>query len=368
MLLVINVRTMTKFPLLLFGFALASLITLAEAVVVANYTAPTNLRFENNESFLGNDFDLSGVGRLSRLSPADQAREDNPDPLVNPFREGTWATALGPNYFLSANHYQPDAGSEITFFPGNDSSATPFTYQVSGGFRVGTTDLWIGYTVTEIDMSIARYGFVTTPANSLADTGLAGRDLYMSGDLLAGRLGTITDHVLAHNQAESFYNEGSGSFFSPVLPPGSTQVNIGFTPPAGFENDMIILFNNDLGDDAAPLVHEAELQGGDSGSPLFVADGSNTLTIVGVSSLTGAVSGNFIDTPGPPNSTGDPIEQRGTSFYTYTGSYVQGINDAIALVPAPVPEPSLVLVIGLGFALGLRRRRYVLRPSPIDLQ
>lgn len=329
-------------PSLVLGPTLASFVIPAEAIVVANYSDATNLRFADDPSFIGSGFDLSGVGRLSQLSPADS---------VNKFREGTWATALGPNYFLSANHFAPDAGSEITFFAGNSTSSSAFTYQVGGGFRVGTTDLWIGYTIDEIDPSINRYGFASTPANALGDLGLGNETLYLSGDRIPGRPGTVTDHVLATNQAESFYNEGSGQFESP----DGSGVTVSFTPPAGFENDMIILFENLPGDDAAPLFHESLLASGDSGSPLFRESGG-TLTILGVGSLRlDDVPGNFIDTPG--GGPLDPLEERNASLYTYTGSYTSEIAAAIAQVPAPVPEPGSALVLALGLTLGLRRKR-----------
>jgi hypothetical protein len=343
---------MKRHSFFLSGLALISLIPKADAIVVANYSDPTNLRFNNSSTFIGNnvdpagnDFDLSGVGRLSRLSPADQARVEAGGIAL---REGTWATALGPNYFLSANHFQPDAGSEITFYAGNSTSSNSFTYQVGGGFRVGNTDLWIGYTVTEIDQSIARYGYAATPASTLEDLGLGNEQLYLSGDLLAGRPGTVTDQVLATNQAESFYNHPETEFESP----NGSGVDVPFTPPSGFANDMIILFQNLAGDDQNPTTHESLVQGGDSGSPLFRASG-NTLTVLGVASLaTTSVDGNFIDTFFP-----DPIEQRGASFYSYTGSYTTELDAAIALVPDPIPEPSTALILTLGLGLGLRRQR-----------
>lgn len=85
----------------------------------------------------------------------------------------------------------------------------------------------------------------------MAGLGLGSSTLYMSGDRIAGAPGTVQDHILATNQAESFYEQGAGQ----ITTPGPVTAN--FTPPAGFENDMIILFQNNTGDDTAPLTHEA---------------------------------------------------------------------------------------------------------------
>ena len=78
---------------------------------------------------------------------------------------------------------------------------------------------------------------------------------------------------MATNQAKSFYEQVA----SQLITPGPVTAN--FAPTAGFENDMIILFQNNTGDDTAPLTHEALVQAGDSGSPLFSASGG-TLTLM----------------------------------------------------------------------------------------
>jgi len=300
----------------------------SQAVTVANYTPETNRRFTNDPSFIGAGFDLSGVGRSG----------------------GFWGTAIGENYFLSANHFKPSTGSSITFTGGNSLSSTSYSYTVGGGFRVGSTDLWVGYTLEAINPAIARYDVTTRDADTLAGLGLGSSTLYMSGDRIAGAPGTVQDHILATNQAESFYEQGAGQ----ITTPGPVTVN--FTPPAGFENDMIILFQNNTGDDTAPLTHEALVQVGDSGSPLFSASGG-TLTLLGVGSLLlNDVPGNFIDTTGP-SPTPDALEVRNGSAYTYAGSYTAELQTAIDLVPDPVPETSSLAFLLLAGLFSFRRRR-----------
>jgi hypothetical protein len=302
--------------------------SLSQAVTVANYTAETNRRFTDDPSFIGAGFDLSGVGRSN----------------------GFWGTAIGENYFLSANHFKPSTGSSITFTDGNSISSTSYSYTVGGGFRVGSTDLWVGYTNKAIDPAIARYAVTTQDADTLAELGLGNSTLYMNGDRIPGAPGAVQDHILATNQAESFYEEGS----SQITTPGPTTAT--FDPPAGFENDMIILFRDNPGDDAAPLIHEALVQSGDSGSPLF-AESGGTLTILGVGSLRlDDVPGNFIDTAGP-SPIPDGLEERSGSAYTYAGSYTTELQTAIDRVPAPIPETSSLALLFCASAFGMRRHR-----------
>lgn len=289
------------------AFSLPSL-----GVIIANYSDETNLRFADDPLFIGSAFDLSGVGRGSTR----------------------WATAIGPNYFLSANHFRPAAGSSVTFVDGNSLASPSFTYTVGGGFRVGSTDLWVGYTHLEIDPAIARYSYATQDADNLADLGLGDETLYLNGRRSSGATNSVTASVLGTNQAESFY-EG-GSEILPV-PGGTVEIEV----PGGFENDMIVLFENLPGDDNAPLFHESLVQGGDSGSPLLRFSGGE-LIILGVGSLLGTeIPGNFIDTAGEIDTAEDPIELRSGSFYSYTGSYTSEIEAAIAQVPSPVPEPGV---------------------------
>ena len=293
------------------------------AVTVSNYTAATNNRFTNDPSFVGNGFDWSGVGRSS---------------------SGRWATLIGDNYFISANHARPGVGETISFIAGNSATDPTFTYTVAGGFQVSGTDLWIGYTNEVADSSLSRYAYSTTPADTLADVGLPNMDLYVSGDQVSGSAGSVTDHVVGTNQAESFRNTGTTSMATP-------QWTVNFASSAGF--DQLVMFANQTGDNTLNITaHEAQLQGGDSGSPLFAGSGG-ILTLQGiayaVSAGSNALPGNFVDTAGPANSPQDPLENRDASYFTYVGSYESQIASTIAQIPSPVPEPSSVamLVVGL---------------------
>ena len=302
----------------------------AFAAEVANHTAATNDRFSNSgSSFIADGYDLSGIGRTV---------------------DGNWATRIGDNYFLSANHFHPGVGNSeaVTFFASNDPLGASFTYNTQGGFRIAGTDLWLGYFDESIDSSIATYDYTTTSASSLATTGIEGNDLLTFGNSVTannayGGAGRLTDTVVAQNQAESFFEEGENTVTA------VNTINI-FGSPAGW--DQLVTFQNESGDSAFDFqTHESQLQGGDSGSPLFSFSGGDLL-LQGIAYATvDALAGNF-------DVTSRGLETRAASFYSYVGSYESGLNAAIANVPSPIPEPSAIglLFVGAGSFL-LRRKR-----------
>ncbi|MEN8735831.1 MAG: PEP-CTERM sorting domain-containing protein [Akkermansiaceae bacterium] len=321
-----------------------SLVTPALGVVVANYSDATNLRFDNDPSFIGNSHDWSGVGRVSAT------------PDTGPFsHHREWATLIGDNYFISANHFKPTTGDTITFASGNSPGSPTFNYTVAGGFAVPGTDFWIGYTEAAMEASLKRYSMTTVAANNLADTGLAGNTLLMSGDHITGGPGTLSATVVGTNQAESFVNSGATSINTP-------EHTINFTPTDSASFDWLVTFQNLNSDTANTFTnHEAQVQSGDSGSPLFNVSGGE-LEIVGIafSVFSEPIDGNFIDTPGGPGTPNDPLEARQGSIYSYPGSYETEINAAIALVPDPTPEPSTVMLLLLSTTSLFRRNRSAL--------
>ena len=298
---------------------------ISNAVVVANYSGPTNDRFDNDPSFVGAGLDFSGVGRTTN---------------------GRWATLIGDNYFVTAIHF-PATGN-VQFLADNDPSGTVFQYTVAGSFNVPGTDIRIGYFNEAVDPSIARYTYNNNDADALVDLGIAGSTLYTSGDRVAGAPGTIFDHVVAENQAESWFEEGTNS----VEVPGPGGVSNVFNDPADF--DQIVMFENESTDNANTFeTYESQLQSGDSGSPLF-SNQNGTLRLEGIAWAVVA----------PPGFTGDfdttasGLEQRPGTLYSYLGSYDTEIQAEIANVPAPIPEPSIPLLglVGVLGALGFRHR------------
>lgn len=302
-----------------------------DAITVANHTVETNDRFANNTSFIGNAYDFSGVGRSTNTA------------------DTRWATLIGDNYFISANHYFPAVGSQIQFVAGNSVSSLTYTYTVAGGFQVPGTDFWIGYTEAVMDLSLARYNYTNTPANTLAETGLSGIDVFMMGDRIAGSAGSPTAQTVGTNQIESFRNTGTTAMVTP-------QTTVTFADAAPF--DQLVTFENIPADNTLNFTtHESQLAAGDSGSPLFRAFGAELILLGTAWAISTAVPGNFIDTSGPAGGTNDPLEARDATFYTYIGSYETAMDTTIAAVPLPVPEPSSLVLTLPALLLPFRRRR-----------
>ena len=174
----------------------------------------------------------------------------------------------------------------------------------------------------------------------------------MNGDDVNGGPGTLDRSIIATNQAETFVNSGGTSIDTP-------ENTINFTPPGSASFDWLVTFQNLSGDTANTFTtHEAQLQSGDSGSPLFnISGGDLQIVGVGFAIFNEALPGNFIDTPGDPNTPDDPFELRQGSIYSYIGSYDAEISATIALVPDPTPEPSTVMLLLLSTVSVFRRSR-----------
>ena len=273
-----------------FIFLLTPILS-AQTSNVANYSSETNDRFADSSQFVGSHLNFSGVGRTTN---------------------GQWATLIAPNIFVTANHFGPRAGREVTFFAENDPSGESFSYQVAGTSRIGGSDLLIGHFDEAVDRSLNYYGWQSEELDesSFADSSLFDAEILQL--TRSDEFGNLTDLVVGQNVIHSFLPDA----FISTLGGGDLLTT------------RYSLTDTDV------QYHEAVLVRGDSGSPLFSVAGSE-LSVVGIASATSGTS----------------------SFFTYTGTAVDEVDSYIEVNGLSVPEPSSGLLLGLSlFGLWKRRR------------
>ncbi len=291
------------FALGLSGFAQA-------AISIQNFSSADNDRFADDASFIAAGYDWSGVGRASN---------------------GTWATMIAPNVFLSAAHSHPSTGATLTFFAGNDPGATPVTGTVAGGMQISGTDLWIGYLSSPLPDSIASYSFVTTPLTEIdfPTSAFVNEPSYMSGNsptTTGYGSSPLTNQAVGTNRIERFQEDTTIT--------GSSSIG-----------DTLWAIQNEAGDSGFIWTNfEADLNSGDSGSPLMIVSGGQ-LVVAGIA----WASGTTDIQPGPGETT------RNLSIYTYLGSHVVEIQGFIG--SHPVPEPGVLMLAFAGAGVFMLRRR-----------
>lgn len=251
-----------------------------------------------DKDFLGQAFNWSGVGQAA---------------------DGTWATMISPDYFVSAAHYHPGGGDVLTFYEGNDPSGPSHQYTVSS-WNYQTTydgvgsDLWVGKLTTPIPASdhITYYPILALPDES----DYVGQMIYVNGK--PNRIGrNIIDRITTAQEPD---------------PPAAPYKN---TVTMEYDYDPV----NGLGADECYLIS------GDSGGPSFV-DAGGQLALVGIHYYNGG-------TPGPEDL--GPIS--GDSFVPY---YIDQLDahmggESVILVPEP-GTVWLLVAAAAAFALARRRR------------
>lgn len=153
-----------------------------------------------DKAFVGESFDWSGVGRSSN---------------------GGWVTMISPTYFVSANHYHPNAGDTITFFEGNTLSKGSHTYTVDA-FGFDTTyggvssDLWLGRLAAPLN---PKHRLAVYPVLALAND-TAYLDLFLLAYGAPNRVGTsrlgaiVDDFEIGRTRTLRFWfhaEEGTGT-------------------------------------------------------------------------------------------------------------------------------------------------------------
>lgn len=277
--------------IVMLGWGLVLALLPAEAVSIQGYSAAENDRFANDPAYVAIDYDLSGIARSDR---------------------GRWATLVSENVFLSAAHYRPGNGHTVTFFAGNDPSGPSINRTVSGGQRIGNTDLWVGLLNSPVPGSITSYSFATEEfqdSSEALSSAYAAANAFIFGQSANGRDDTYytTDMATGRNRLD-------------VWNPGQTV--------DGRTGDVWEAEYN-TSDETNWVEYEAFLQGGDSGGPLFVSE-EGALTLTGVNW--------FIR----QTEDGAPV----SSGFTYVGSYASEVQDYID--SNAVPEPSVAVLLGAG--------------------
>jgi len=208
---------------------IAAMLLLATSVhgemIVRNYSPARHDRFYSgsDKGFVGARYDFSGVGHGNR---------------------GHWATLVSDNCFLSAYHRHPVPGEQVKFWSSNVLAGPSFTYTVTGGQRVGRTDIWAGWFEKPVDPSISRYPVLVLRAVKS----------YISLSLLNYGM----NHRVGRNVLDSLVWFKYG---------GSTGLSV--------------LYDYDNNDDPSVGGDETWLMGGDSGAPSFAVFNSE-LTLIGI--------------------------------------------------------------------------------------
>jgi len=280
---------------------LVTCISPLAAIQIANFDTLTNDRFANDDSFIANQFDLSGVGH-----------------------NGRWATMISQNVYITAQHYLPDLESLMTFYASNDPNGTSVTREItSTRQQIGGTDLFVGTLDAALPSGFSFYDFATEDITNTKTFPFADSESFVN----------------------SPYNGANAYVFgrSPTSFPSSQNMAVGRnvldqffanSNAAGNTGDAI----GATDDGSNGETHEAMLVSGDSGGPLFVENGAGGLTIVGINW--------FVATSG-----GDDIF--GAS---YLGNYDEDIQAFIDANLVPEPSSFALLLIVAGGLLTLRRR------------
>ena len=322
---------------------LLSVLPIEAQTAIDNFSSMTNDRFANDAAFVGAGLDFSGIGRSSQGN-------------------GRFATLIGNNIFLTANHFR--VSGEVTFFADNNPNSMPIVRTVTGGQQIGTSDLFIGTFDSALPSSIARFDFFRggldltdnifgqtvlaslAPGAMVSDTpstsstiGLNGPSVFLGGVSPSAGFSSATNLTIGTNFVEAVQE-------SSMIGSGAGAVN---------NSIALLTFQNEIGDQGFNVTgFEADLNGGDSGSPLLtVIDGD--LVLLGLGSGSGTV-----DLPIGTGPTGAPIfEERDTSIFSFTGNYAEDIQGFIDVNEINnIPEPSAFLLSFLAFfSLSLRRSR-----------
>lgn len=285
-------------------FALFSLIAATSshaAILIDNFSSETNDRFQDSDSpdqFFMNNFPLSGVGQDAN---------------------GRWATLIGSNTIISANHFKPSG--TVSFYADNDPASTAIQFGITtDSQRIGNSDLWLARLDGKAPSNLQIYDIATE--NITASNSPVGRANFSFRD----------EQVFMTGRSPSSFPNTQDQAYGTNLAFDYDERSI-----TGLGDVESIQMNYDTSPSETP--YEGFFRSGDSGAPLFLDIGNNELQLLAVNSFTTS------------DSDGNPV----ASYSSYVGNDSEEINNTIAAWAA-VPEPSTVFLITVA-TLGLIARR-----------
>lgn len=268
------------------------------ALALQSYDAASHYRFADDPSFIGNDYDWSGVAY-----------------------NGDWFTRISDTYYVTAWHAR--ASGSATFYESNDPLGSSITVTTSGLSRLGTTDIAIGRFSSSPGTTIAIYSIASEATTQATFTSSPYHDMESFIVGLNGTGGnTTTNFRVGRNELDGFYDNVA-----------LTATNITDT----------ITFDDDRGTPQSLGADEAYLQSGDSGGPTFITVGSELV----LTSIHLGIDGTRSYDSFLPN------------YITEISAIVEAGGESLTLINPveTIPEPSSTLLLAFGsISLILRRR------------
>ncbi|QDS96976.1 hypothetical protein [Adhaeretor mobilis] len=237
---------------------------------------------------------------------------------------GYWATMISTTHFISAAHAH--ATGTVVFHHDNDPSGLSSIRTVTGGGRIGGTDIWVGTLNAPVDPHLVAIYSIALP-------------------------GDYTD--------EPFYQVGRGTKFG-------TDNTSGFRVGRNLVSDVyedvelgsavtdsLVYFDDSAAGDLTGADEESDdhipdetfLQSGDSGGPSFWISGMGEMLLLGTHS--------FITEP-DPDDPDSPFNDRRASGDAYLPAYRGQILAAVPEASQGLAFSALVLLLGL---VGAIKRR-----------
>ncbi len=273
----------------------------AGAINIDGFMSSLHDRFTNDGSFILDGYDLSGI-----------AISDS----------GRWLTMVSDNVFLSSNHLFPADNAAVTFYATNDPNGSTVSRTVQSSQQIASSDIRIGVLNSPLPAGYATYDYYTSDITIPNASFLTPVDAFTFGRSPTA-FSTSQDMAVGTNKIDLWY---------PSVTAGGTT------------DGTISTIVNESGD-ANDTTYESFLQVGDSGGPLMVATGPNTLTIAGI---------NWWITNSPEEL--QPGVFRNLNGFSYLGNYDGEITAYISA--NAIPEPASVsLVIGVICLIILLRAR-----------